>query len=265
MTPLPRLMVAPNGARRGKADHPALPVTLPEIVETARACAEAGADGLHLHLRDADGAHVLDAGLYREALAELRTVVPGMAIQITTEAVGQYDAPHQRRVALDSGAALVSAALREMTVDTPDKVATGFYHDCAARGIAVQHILYGPEDFDLLIRLVPAPLLHSRDLQLIFVLGRYTRDQESDPSDLAPFLHALTEHDLAPDWAVCAFGRGETACLVKAHRRGGKLRVGFENSLWHADGQLARDNAERVQAVRAACAEDSDPPATSRD
>ncbi|WP_375214420.1 3-keto-5-aminohexanoate cleavage protein, partial [Aquabacterium sp.] len=37
--PLPRLMVAPTGARRGKGDHPALPVTDDEIVETWRACA----------------------------------------------------------------------------------------------------------------------------------------------------------------------------------------------------------------------------------
>lgn len=27
------------------------------------------------------------------------------------------------------------------------------------------------------------------------------------------------------------------------------MRVGFENSLWHADGSLARDNAERVAAI----------------
>lgn len=253
MTPLPRLMVAPNGARRGKADHPALPVTLPEIVETARACAEAGADGLHLHLRDQNGAHVLDAGLYREALGELGRTVPDMAIQITTEAVGRYASAHQRRVALEAGATLVSAALREIATDTPDATTTGFYDNCAARGIAVQHILYGPEDFDLLTRLVPAPLLDSPDLQLIFVLGRYARDQESTPADLVPFLRALDRHGLAPDWAVCAFGRGETACLVEARRRGGKLRVGFENSLWHADGRIARDNAERVRAVRAAC------------
>src|SRR6056297_1604958 len=82
MTDLPHLMVAPNGARRTKADHPALPMALPEIVETARDCAAAGADGLHLHLRDGEGCHVLDAGLYREAFAELRLTVPQMALQI---------------------------------------------------------------------------------------------------------------------------------------------------------------------------------------
>lgn len=254
MIALPRVMVAPNGARRTKADHPALPMTLPEIVETARACQQAGADGLHLHLRNAEGRHILDAGLYREALAELRSAVPDMALQITTEAVGLYDAAHQREVALTSNASLVSASIREMTTDTPDTTARAFYEDCAARDIAIQHILYDPQEFDLLARILPPDLLQTPDLQLIFVLGRYSEGQQSDPADLHPFLSQLETRALSPDWAVCAFGSSETTCLVEAHEHGGKLRVGFENSLWHSDGSLARDNAERVERVLAACA-----------
>ena len=42
-TSLPPLMVAPNGARLTDDDHPAVPVTIPQIVETARRCASAGA------------------------------------------------------------------------------------------------------------------------------------------------------------------------------------------------------------------------------
>jgi len=33
---LPRIMLAPNGARRGKRDHPALPITLAETVAAAK-------------------------------------------------------------------------------------------------------------------------------------------------------------------------------------------------------------------------------------
>ena len=35
---LPKLMVAPNGARRTKQDHPAIPVTLEQTIETAKKC-----------------------------------------------------------------------------------------------------------------------------------------------------------------------------------------------------------------------------------
>ncbi|MET4101802.1 3-keto-5-aminohexanoate cleavage enzyme [Roseovarius sp. MBR-78] len=252
MRALPRLMVAPNGARRSKADHPALPMTLPEIVATARTCLEAGADGLHLHLRDAQGRHLLDAGAYREALAELARAVPGMAVQVTTEAAGIYAPPRQRQVALDAGADLVSVALREMAEEADE--APGFYAACAERDIAVQHILYDAADFDLLARLVPEGLRDAAGVQMIFVLGRYSAGQESDARDLAPFLERLAARNTPADWAACAFGRAETACLAAAHAAGGKLRVGFENSLWHEDGRLARDNADRVRAVMAACA-----------
>ncbi|MEM8916119.1 MAG: 3-keto-5-aminohexanoate cleavage protein, partial [Pseudomonadota bacterium] len=117
MPPLPTLMVAPNGARRTKADHPALPVTIPEIVATAKACFEAGADGLHAHVRDGDQRHVLDAGLYRELLSELSAQVPDLAVQITTEAVGQYSPPEQRAVVREVMPKAVSVALSEMLSD----------------------------------------------------------------------------------------------------------------------------------------------------
>ncbi len=256
MSGLPRVMVAPNGARRTRADHPALPLTLPQLVDTARACHAAGAGGLHLHLRDDAGRHLLDAGRYREALVELGRAVPGMALQITTEAAGRYAAAHQRRVALESGAALVSVAVREMLADTDPAVAAAFYRDCRERGIQVQHILYDVEDCRALETVLPEAALRDAALQLLFVLGRHSRDRNSTPSDLAPFMVWLSRHGLSPDWMVCAFGRGETDCLVAGARQGGKIRVGFENSFLHRDGCRARDNAERVAAVLAAIDED---------
>ena len=57
---LPKLMVAPNGARPTKKDHPAVPVTISETVETAKACYRAGAEGIHFHMRDEEGQHILD-------------------------------------------------------------------------------------------------------------------------------------------------------------------------------------------------------------
>ena len=46
------LTVAPNGARKTKADHPALPMTTEELAVCAQDCQIAGA--IHLHMR-ADG------------------------------------------------------------------------------------------------------------------------------------------------------------------------------------------------------------------
>ncbi|VAW12180.1 FIG01076514: hypothetical protein [hydrothermal vent metagenome] len=249
--PLPAIMVAPNGARRTKADHPALPVGIAEIVETARACFAAGAGGIHAHVRKSDGTHALDAGLYRELIAELAATVPEMMVQITTEAVGRYSPAQQRAVVRDVVPAAVSVALREMIPGTETQAAARFYHWAAEAEIAVQHILYDPEDVWRLAGLIAEKVVPASGLTLLFVLGRYAKNQESDPGDLPPFLAALKEMQSPADWAVCAFGRAETICLAEALKCGGKARVGFENSLWNGDGVLARDNAERVGEIAA--------------
>ncbi|WP_424940697.1 3-keto-5-aminohexanoate cleavage protein [Aliiroseovarius sp. S253] len=254
MTSLPKIMLAPNGARLTKADHPALPMTPAEILETTQACQALGVDGLHLHLRDADGKHLLDADAYAQALKLFRAEMPGFPVQITTEAVGMYDPAHQRHVALKSGADMVSASVRELCRDDHD-VTRAFYNDCDRRGIAVQHILYDVEDAELLTRVLDDALLTSPDLQLIFVLGRYAVGQESDPKELDLFLNWLASTGLTPDWAVCAFGQNETPALVRAVQAGGKCRIGFENSRQHADGSIAQDNAARVAELVKACAE----------
>ncbi len=249
MTPLPRLMVAPNGARLGKADHPAIPVTLDEITQTARDCHTAGAGGLHLHLRDAQGKHILDAGLYREAIAELGHAVPDMAIQITTEAVGLYSSDHQRSVALSSGAKLVSTSIREVMTDTDVTTAVRFFQAARDAGISVQYILYDLEDLELLRTVMPRDMFRPPELQVLFVLGRYSTNRDSSPADLEPFLTWKDNNNWPADWAVCAFGKGETACLEAAFARGGKMRVGFENSVWCRDGSRARNNAQRVREM----------------
>lgn len=251
MTPLPALMVAPNGARLTKTDHPALPITLPEIVNCMRDCMSEGADGLHLHLRDKAGGHLLDAGAYREAVDEFSEQMPDLIVQITTEAVGQYDPAHQRHIALSSGARWVSASVRELCRDPIDSTRR-FYQDCAAEGIAIQHILYDRSDADLLARVLPEDMLNAPQLQLLFVLGRYAEGQNSDPRDLDVFTDWMTTHKISPDWALCAFGRNETDALVNAVQNGGKCRVGFENSRQNADGTMAQNNAERVRALRRA-------------
>lgn len=243
---LPSLMVAPNGATKTKTDHPALPITLDEVTETARACMAAGADGLHLHLRDIEGGHLLDSGAYREALEHLARELPALPVQITTEAGGRYDPGHQKYVALHSGARLVSAAWREIT---REEGAPSFYAYAAERGIAVQHILYDVADAEGLAATLPEGLLRDPALQLIFVLGRYVDGQVSKPAMLKPFTDWMKREGLEPDWMLCAFGQGETDCLRAAHKAGGKCRVGFENSLVNKDGSVARDNAERVAEV----------------
>lgn len=249
--PLPHLMVAPNGARLQPADHPALPVTIEGTVATALACQAAGADGLHAHIRDDKGGHLLDAPRYHALLAALHTAGCELFVQVTTEAVGCYRPDEQRAVAEALAPTAISVALREMCAEPdPDAIAR-FYRGMHARGVSLQHILYSPDDVLRLATLVDAGTIPADDLQCLFVLGGHGPDDSASPSLLDGFLEAREKAlgSRVLDWAVCAFGVEETDCLLAAHAAGGKLRVGFENNRLHPDGRRARDNAERVADV----------------
>jgi 3-keto-5-aminohexanoate cleavage enzyme len=239
------IAVAPNGARRTKADHPAIPLTVDEIAHTAAACCEAGAALIHLHVRSADGQHLLDAGAYEAATAAIRREAGSdMIVQITTEAVGRYSPAEQMAVVDAVRPEACSVAVRELCPDAASEPAfADFLQRSARNSVHVQFILYDEPDRARLDELVRRGLVPFDAPCLLFVLGRYVTDRTSLPADLLPFLHAGVP---AQPWFVCAFGAAEGACALTAAALGGHARVGFENNLQLNDGTTAPDNAALV-------------------
>ncbi|AKS47204.1 3-keto-5-aminohexanoate cleavage enzyme [Octadecabacter temperatus] len=242
--------MAPNGARRTKADHPELPLTDDELIETTRLCREAGADGVHMHIRDKQGQHLLDAGRYRALLDRMEDAFPDMYLQVTSESAGRYEAHEQREMMKTLRPQYVSIGLRELVrlpEDWPE--ARDFYHWAADNGVEIQHILYAPEEVQAFVSACNSGLIPGKAHMIIFVQGSYANGSEN-AVELEAYLEPLTQADgMTFDWMVCAFGTAETDSLVRAAQLGGKARVGFENSLWNKDGSLATDNAERVREV----------------
>ncbi|PLX39493.1 MAG: hypothetical protein C0606_03015 [Hyphomicrobiales bacterium] len=246
------IMVAPNGARRTTADHPALPMTAAALGATARACEEAGAGAIHLHVRAPDGTHILDAGLYEEATAAVRRETsPDFVVQITTEAVGRYQPPEQMAVVRAVKPEAFSVAVRELFPqdDTAaEKDGAAFLAWCHDEKIAAQYILYSDQDLRRFAELSRRGIIPGDRWSTLFVLGRYSKDFQSDPNELRPFLEVLHEMPEGErlSWMVCAFGQAESTVAAAALSLGGNVRVGFENNLWLADGSVAADNAALV-------------------
>lgn len=237
------LMVAPTGARLRKADHPGVPITAAEIAESAVRCEEAGANAIHVHVRDAAGRHSLDPARYGTAIEAIRQR-SAMHIQVSTEAAGMFDVAAQRDCLAKVEARDASVALREVSRDPGTR--SGIFAAAAARGISVQHILYSPQEVTELLRLQDQAALPPGKLRVIFVLGRYADGPASRPSDIEPFRAAMGE--TAMEWSVCAFGAAEGDCLMAALGHGGNARIGFENNRTGPDGRPFADNAASVAA-----------------
>ena len=243
------MAVAPNGGRRTKSDHPALPLTAGELARTAAECVEQGASMIHLHVRDQAGKHLLDAEAYRAATARIyETVGDRLVVQITSEAVGAYSVAEQKAVVLETNPEAVSLALREFAPDKAGEKEFGeFLGQLKLKRIWPQIILYSPDEAARLSAMRRQGLIPFESVAVLYVLGRFALGQTSAPADILPFLGP--ESPRFESWSVCAFGRRETACVTTAALLGGHARVGFENNVLMPDGALAASNADLVGAV----------------
>jgi len=243
------LAVAPNGGRKTKADHPALPLTADELARDAAECLERGASMIHLHVRDAEGRHCLDPEAYRATMAQIcEAVGDRLVVQITSESLGRYSPAEQRAAVLKTNPEAVSLALRELAPEASDeRDFCVFLGKLKQMRIHPQIILYAPSDAERLGAMAKQGLIPFDRLSVLYVLGRFALTRTALPRDLLPFI--------APDmprfhsWSVCAFGRRETACVTAAALLGGHARVGFENNLTLPNGERAASNAELVGAA----------------
>jgi len=136
--------VAPNGAYKTHEQHPAVPLTAASLADTAKACLQAGAAMLHMHVRRPDGRHLLDAQAYRDATEAVRKAVGSqLVVQITTEAAKVYEPAAQMTVVREVVPEAVSVGLRELHVPGVSEVELGsFFQWLVEQRVMTQVILY---------------------------------------------------------------------------------------------------------------------------
>jgi 3-keto-5-aminohexanoate cleavage enzyme len=244
------ISVAPNGARRSKLDHPAIPLTPAEIAEEAERCADAGAALLHLHVRDADGKHSLSPGAYRSAIDAIqRRVGNRLLLQITTESCGIFTVDVQMAAVLSVKPPAASFAVREFCANPRDEPrARDFFAAVRDLGTLPQFILYEPAEIDRLRDLMSAGVIPFPAPSVLFVLGRYAAGPSSAPASLVPFLARWGDKE---PWTVASFGLSELRVAAAVIALGGDIRVGLENNLQRPDGSYLESTAEQVTAVAA--------------
>ena len=241
------IMAAPNGARKTKLDHAALPVSVEDTASEAARCYAAGASVLHAHVRGENDEHVLDAGLYRELIAEMTRRGRGRLIQVTSAAVGIYTPEEQVACLQAVVPQMASMCLREISSNFEQaEIAREFFEWCDEREVHIQHIVFSAEELQHFLDYRERGIIPAGHRCVLFVLGRYNVNFQSNPADLEPFL----QHDLdGLDWFTCAFGSQEQACVMAAINAGGHARVGFENNLYLPNGEMAASTSTLVSSL----------------
>ncbi|NYG54734.1 3-keto-5-aminohexanoate cleavage protein [Nocardioides perillae] len=248
--PADRLLVtvAPTGAETSKADCPQLPTTLEELVAAAQECEAAGAAVVHVHVRDADHAPTLDAGLLRETVAALKQST-GLVVQLSTGG-SVHDPLEQRLRVLD--AEPDSCSITMGTTNFGDDVFANpwpfvceLYQQAQERGVAPEFELFDLGHVHALGRLLDRYGLPVGDrVHCDLVMGVPGGMPGTAPAMVAA-VAALPAQ--VTSWAATGIGRSTLPVALAALSMGAHLRVGMEDVLTLRRGVPVDSNAQLVE------------------
>ncbi len=242
------ITVAPTGAETAKADVPALPTTLEELVETAKRCEAAGAAMIHVHIRDAEHKPTLDLGRLTETVTALRENT-ALIVQLSTGGAVTDPYEHRLRV-LD--AAPDSCSLTMGTVNFGDDVfmnpwpfVAELYKLTQEREIVPEFELFDLGHVFALHRLLDKfGLPYGGKVHCDLVMG-VPGGMPGTADALVAAVNGLP--GAVTSWSATGVGRTTLPVALAALAKGGNLRVGMEDTLTLAKGRPVTHNAELVE------------------
>ncbi len=259
------ITVAPTGAESSKADVPALPVTLDELVETAKACEAAGAAMIHIHIRDDEGNPSLDQQRLKDTVAAVREAST-LVVQLSTGG-SVHDGYEPRLRVLD--AEPDSCSLTCGTVNFGSDVFMNswpfmveLYRLTQERQIVPEFELFDLGHVTALNRLLDKygePYGGQVHCDLVMnVPGGM-------PGTAQALVSAVAALPPGASWSATGIGRSTMAVMYAALAAGGHLRVGMEDVVTWARGVPVTSNAQLVERAAQAATLFQRPPMTSDD
>ena len=241
------ITIAPTGAEADKINAPALPVTLEELVQTAKECEAAGAAVIHVHIRDADARPTLDPVRLRETVTALREST-NLIVQLSTG--GAVTDPYEHRLkVLD--AAPDACSLTCGTVNFGDDVFMNpwpfmaeLYQLTQATEVIPEFELFDLGHISSLHRLLDTygpP--YGGHVHCDLVMG-VPGGMPGDARTLVAAVGALPD---GATWSATGIGRTALPVMYAALSAGGHLRVGMEDTLTYAKGQPVTANVQLVE------------------
>jgi 3-keto-5-aminohexanoate cleavage enzyme len=246
MQPGTIVTVAPTGAEAEKAQVPALPVTLGELVTTAKECEALGAAIVHVHIRDGAAAPTLDLGRLKETVAALRSET-NLIVQLSTGG-SVHDPEADRLRVLDAAPEMASCTMG--TVNFGEDVFLNRFEFIVTlharmqeRGIVPEYEIFDLGQLSTLRRLLDryGPPVGGH-VHVDLVMGV----PGGMPGTAEALIACLRDLPEGATFSATGIGRSTLPVLLAAVSAGGHLRVGMEDTLTYRKGQPVESNMQLV-------------------
>ncbi|GAA3448606.1 3-keto-5-aminohexanoate cleavage protein [Dactylosporangium matsuzakiense] len=243
------ITVAPTGAEIRKTDAPALPVTLDELVATARDCEAVGASVIHVHIRDDAADPTLDLGRLKDTVAALRAG-SGLIVQLSTG--GAVTDPEEDRLrVLEAQPDMASCTMG--TVNFGDDVflnrwafIVDLHTRMQERGIVPEYEIFDLGQLTALQRLLDKHGLPAGGHVHVDLVMGVPGGMPGTVAALAACESAIRDLPAGTTFSATGIGRSSLPVLLASLAAGGHLRVGMEDTVTYAKGQPVESNAQLV-------------------
>ena len=266
MTTTTLITVAPTGAESAKADVPALPVTLDELVATAKECEAVGASVVHVHIRDDAAQPTLDLGRLRETVAALRSSTD-LIVQLSSG--GAVTDPEPDRLAvLEAGPEMASCTMG--TVNFGDDVfmnrwqfVVELHSRMQERGIVPEYEIFDLGHLAALQRLLGRYGLPAGGHVHVDLVMGVPGGMPGTTEALVACVRAMRDLPEGTTFSATGIGRTAVPVLLASLSAGGHLRVGMEDTITYAKDQPVESNAQLVARAAAFARLAQRPPMTT--
>jgi 3-keto-5-aminohexanoate cleavage enzyme len=250
------ITAALTGVITTRRQSPAIPYTPEEIAEEARRSVAAGAAIVHIHARQDDGRPAYDVDTYHRIQEAVRRRCPGVIVNFSTGAVGvDRETRIAPVVALKPDMAALNMGSMNYAIYSAQK--KSFYHD---------HVFANPfgdicyfleamnaagsrpelECFDTGHINNSAPLIDMGLLRPPYQFSLIMGVLGGIPAGTKNLLHQVDSLPPGSFWQVIGIGLAQWSLVAAAVTLGGHVRVGLEDNLYLAPGEMASSNGELV-------------------
>ena len=237
------------GAEVTKAQNPAVPYTVEEMVREAKAAYEAGAAILHIHVREDDGTPTQDRERFRVIMDAIRKELPdvimipstGGATGMSPEERLQPTELYPEMATLDCGTCNFGDEIFDNTMPTM----RAFGKRMLANNIKPEYECFEIGHLDTILTMAKKGEVPGAPMQFNFVLGV----NGCPPATIPNLCHLVSQIPAGSTWTVTGVGKSAWTMAAAGIAMGGNVRVGFEDNVYLGKGHKAASNGELVAKV----------------
>lgn len=251
------ITAAITGGVHGKHANPNLPEQPEEQIEQTIEAWRAGASIVHIHARDKNGTATQDSAIYRKIREGIRQRGCDIIIQFSTGG-GIGMEPRERLGSIEADPEMASLNMGTLNYPLPDgsyflsnnppNDIEWFAKEMKERGIKPEMEVYSPTMMKEVHNLIKKKLI-DKPYYINFVMGLPAQQTMEATWQYLTWMMDLLPRDAI--FNVTALGMHQLPMTSLSIILGGMARVGMEDNIYYAKGELVRNNAQLVaRAVR---------------